>query len=107
MFSQNVLIQGIGGNSYFGELLTFFRLNLGPIFLYIVSNAFKNKYVVRCFVLKYGLLFVLAFLYFTDLRLANTENTQSVSLYFKEKHLIICNHRLQEIINVTTTHVSH
>ena len=52
---------------------------------------FDNKYIIRCFLLKYRLIFLLVFLYLTHLKARQilSRPVKNISLYFKRRHLII------------------
>ena len=52
---------------------------------------FDNKYVIRCLLMKYWLIFLLVFLYLTRLKARQilSRLVKNISLYFKRRHLII------------------
>ena len=52
---------------------------------------FDNKYIIRCLLLKYWLIFLLVFLYLTRLKARQilSRLVKNISLYFKRRHLII------------------
>ena len=52
---------------------------------------FDNKYIIRCLLLKYRLIFLLVFLYLTRLKARQilSRLVKNISLYFKRRHLII------------------
>ena len=55
---------------------------------------FDNKYIIRCLLLKYRLIFLLVFLYLTRLKARQilSRLVKNISLYFKRRHLIIYNY---------------
>ena len=55
---------------------------------------FDNKYIIRCLLLKYWLIFLLVFLYLTRLKACQilSRLVKNISLYFKRRHLIIYNY---------------
>ena len=55
---------------------------------------FDNKYIIRCLLLKYRLIFLLVFLYLTSLKARQilSRLVKSISLYFKRRHLITSNY---------------
>ena len=68
---------------------------------------FDNKYIIRCLLLKYRLIFLLVFLYLTLLKARQilSRLVKNISLYFKRRHLIIYNYLLV-IITVMKSVVS-
>ena len=60
---------------------------------------FDNKYIIRCLLLKYWLIFLLVFLYLTRLkaRQIHSRLVKNISLYFKRRHPIIYNDQLAHI----------
>ena len=78
---------------YFLENLDFFLSDLNSkIFTPGVKFfEFDNKYIIRCLLLKYRLIFLLVFLYFTRLKARQilSRLVKNISLYFKRRHLII------------------
>ena len=58
---------------------------------------FDNKYIIRCLLLKYRLIFLLVFLYLTRLKARQilSRLVKNISLYFKRRHLIIYNYYVE------------
>ena len=81
---------------YFLENLDFFLSDLNSkIFTPGVKFfEFDNKYIIRCLLLKYRLIFLLVFLYLTRLKARQilSRLIKNISLYFKRRHLIIYNY---------------
>ena len=89
---QNILIQVIRANFTFWKILIFLSDLNSKIFTPGVKFfEFDNKYIIRCLLLKYRLIFLLVFLYLTRLKARQilSRLVKNISLYFKRRHLII------------------
>ena len=90
--SKNILIQVIRANFTFWKILIFLSDLNSKIFTPGVKFfEFDNKYIIRCLLLKYRLIFLLVFLYLTRLKVRQilSRLVKNISLYFKRRHLII------------------
>ena len=65
---------------------------------------FDNKYIIRCLLLKYRLIFLLVFLYLTRLKAHQilSRLVKNISLYFKRRHLIIYNYFVSVMLTIWT-----
>ena len=112
--SKNILIQVIRANFTFGKILIFLSDLNSKIFTPGVKFfEFDNKYIIRCLLLKYRLIFLLVFLYLTRLKARQilSRLVKNISLYFKRRHLIIYNYcqilaRQEEIPQKTSKNIS-
>ena len=89
--SKNVLIRVIRVNFTFWKSWCLLLDLKSKIFTPGVKFfEFDNKYIIRCLLLKYRLIFLLVFLYLTRLKAHQilSRLVKSISLYFKRRHLI-------------------
>ena len=101
----NVLIRAIRVN------FTFCKILMSPVRFelqnfYPRSKIFEldNKYIIKCLLLKYWLIFLLVFLYLTRLKARQilSRLVKNISLYFKRRRLII--YKYSNILKLKSLH---